>query len=187
MRRTAPALALGLTLLLGACAVPSYSGPVPPVPPLAGYGGQTPARNAISGAAEAFGNRGVLLGKPADAAVAVSRLEWTTLAVGADRSFFNFSAGTPAALGAARYEVRHYLGIQTDASPLAVMNGMEAAATALARGDRAAVAAALPPPVFSPDTLERLGTITRLAQANLATRRAQRDIEFGRSDDRQID
>ncbi|WP_043837483.1 hypothetical protein [Muricoccus aerilatus] len=183
MRRTA--LCLGLTLILGACAVP-YSGPVPPVPPLAGHGGQTPERNAISGAAEAFGNTGVLLGKPADAAVAVSRLEWTTLAVGADRSFFNFSAGTPAALSAARYEVRRYLGIGIDAPGVAVMNGMEAAAAALARGDRAAAAAALAPPVFSPDTLERLGTITRLPQANTATRRAQRDIEFGRSDDRQF-
>ena len=37
------------------------------------------------------------------------------------------------------------------------------------------------------DTLARLGTITRLPQANLATRRAQRDIEFGRSDDRDLD
>ena len=84
--RTAPFLSLlSGALALAACAVPS-SEPVPPVPPLAGYGGQTPERNAISGAAEAFGNTGVLLGKPADAAVAVSRLEWTTLAVGADRT-----------------------------------------------------------------------------------------------------
>jgi len=185
MRRTALVLALGLPVALGACAVPP-SGPVPPVPPLAGYGGQTPARNAISGAAEAFGNTGVLLGKPADAAVAVSRLEWSALAIGADRSFFNFSAGTAPALTAARYEVRRYLGIQTNAPAIAVINGMETAAAALARGDTAAAAAALPPPVFSPDTLAKLGTINRLPQANLATRRAQRDIEFGRSDDRDL-
>ena len=185
--RTAPFLSLlSGALALAACAVPS-SEPVPPVPPLAGYGGQTPERNAISGAAEAFGNTGVLLGKPADAAVAVSRLEWTTLAVGADRSFYNFSANTPPALSAARYEVRHALGIRTDAPAAAVMAGMESAAAALARGDASGARAALPPPVFSPDTLARLGTITRLPQANLATRRAQRDIEFGRSDDRDLD
>lgn len=185
MRRTALALALSLPLALGACAVPS-SEPPPPVPPLAGSGGLSPARNAISGAAEAFGNAGVLLGKPADAAVAVSRLEWTTLAVGADRSFYNFSAGTAASLLAARYEVRRALGIQADAPGTAVINGMEAAAGALARGDAAGASAALRPPVFSPDTLARLGTIDRIAQANLATRRAQRDIEFGRSDDDEL-
>lgn len=183
MRRTA--FALVLPLALGACAVAS-DGPVPPVPPLAGYGGQTPQRNAISGAAEAFGNGGVLLGKPADAAVAVSRLEWTTLAVGADRSFFNFSANTSPSLTAARYEVRSYLGIRTDAPAEAVINGMEAAAAALARGDTAAAGAALPPPVFSPGTLARLGTIDRLPGANYATRRAQRDIEFGRQEDMEL-
>jgi len=178
----ARAAALLVLAGLAACAVPG-SEPVPPVPPLAGNGGGTPAYNAISGAAEAFGNPATLAGRPADAAVAVSRLEWTTLAVGADRSFYNFSGSTPALLTAARYEVRSALGIQQAASGRAVIDGMEGAAAALARGDQGAARASLPGPVFAPDTLARLAAVPRLAQANLATRRAQRDIEFGREED----
>ena len=174
---------LALALTMAACVAPE---PVPPVPPLAGAGGLAPARNAISGAADAFGNPATLRGKPADAAVAVSRLEWAALAVPADRSFFLFSAATGPALQAARWEVRRVLGIPTDAPGATVINGMEAAAAALARGDQAAAQAALPPPVFPPDILTRLANLPRLPEANLATRRAQRDLEFGRSEDREF-
>jgi hypothetical protein len=174
-------IALLLALGLAGCAAPQME--APPVPPLAAQGNRTPAYNAIEGAAEAFGNPDSLQGRPAQAAVAVSRLEWSAEAVAADRSFYIFSAVTAPALSAARWEVRRALGISTDASPAVVIAGMEQAAAALSRGDSAAAAAALPPPVFSPDTLTRLANMPRMPQANLATRRAQRDIEFGRQED----
>jgi hypothetical protein len=181
MRNIALLLA-ALGPLAAGCASQSQA-PDLPVPPLAGQGNRTPAMNAIEGAAEAFGNPATLAGRPADAAVAVSRLEWTTVAVSADRSFYTFSGITAPELQAARYEVRRVLGIATDASPSAVIAGMEAAAPALAQGNTAAAAAALPSPIFSPDTVTRLANLPRLPQANLATRRAQRDIESGRAED----
>ncbi|WP_424135159.1 hypothetical protein [Roseomonas chloroacetimidivorans] len=182
MRRIAPLLVLAVM----GC-TPVRQEPVPPVPPLAGQGTRNPAFNAIEGAAEAFSGPARLAGRPADAAVAVSRLEWATLAVAADRSFFTFSTITPPSLQAARWEVRRALGIPTDVPGTVVINGMEAAAAALARGDTAAAAAALPPPIFPPDILTRLANLPRMPQANQATRRAQRDIEFGRIEDQDLE
>jgi hypothetical protein len=176
---------LVLALAVAGCAA-DPGGAVPPVPVLAGQGTRDPGLNAIEGAAEAFGNTAALRGRPADAAVAVSRLEWAALAVPADRSFFVYSTITGPGLTAARWEVRRALGIATDAPGPVVMAGMEAAAGALARGDAAAAGAALPPPVFAPDTLARLSALPRLPQANQATRRAQQDLEFGRSDDQDL-
>jgi hypothetical protein len=173
----------GLLIALALAGCAARPEPVPPVPPLAGQGSRAPGINAIEGAAEAFRHPERLQGRPADAAVAVSRLEWAALAVPADETFDTFSTVTGPALTAARWEVRNALGIATDAPGRVVMAGMEAAAAALARGDSAGAAAALPPPVFAPDTLARLANLPRLPQANLALLRAQRDIEFGRSDD----
>ncbi|MFH5926355.1 hypothetical protein [Roseomonas xinghualingensis] len=169
-----------LALALGGCVAPAV---VPPVPPLAGAGPWAPGINAINGAAEAFGNPASLAGRPAEAAVAVIRLEWETEAVMADNTFDTFSTMTGPALLAARWQVRRALGIEEDAPPAVVIAGMEAAATALARGDRAAAAAALPPPVFAPGILTRLANMPSIPQANLATHRAQRDIEFGREEE----
>ncbi|MBP0492462.1 hypothetical protein [Roseomonas indoligenes] len=174
--------ALAILLALGACAAQDNA--VPPVPPLAGQGTGSPAYNAIEGAATAFANPAVLAGRPADAAVAVSRLEWEAVAIPADRSFFNFSTITGPSVTAARYEVRQALGIAQDARPVVVMNAMETAATALSAGNTQAARAALPAPTFAPDTLERLASLPRLAQANQATQKARRDIEFGRDEDR---
>ena len=153
---------LVLALAVAGCAA-DPAGVVPPVPPLAGQGTRDPGLNAIEGAAEAFGNIAALQDRPANAAVAVSRLEWAALAVPADRSFFLYSTITGPALTAARWEVRRALGIATDAPGTAVIAGMEGAAAALARGDSAAAGAALPPPVFAPDTLAWLAHLPRLA------------------------
>ncbi|WP_338663177.1 hypothetical protein VQH23_23950 [Pararoseomonas sp. SCSIO 73927] len=175
--------ALAILLVLAGCAAGDDT--IPPVPPLAGQGTRGPAFNAIEGAAEAFGNPAALAGRPAEAAVAVSRLEWEAWAIPRERSFYTFSAITAPSLTAARYEVRQALGIAQDARPEVVIAAMEGAATALASGDRAAARGALPAPAFAPDTLERLASLPRLPQANQATRRAQRDIEFGRDQDRE--
>lgn len=176
---------LVLALAVAGCAA-DPAGTVPPVPPLAGQGTRHPTMNAIGGAAEAFANVSALQGRPAEAAVAVSRLEWAALAVPADRSFFLYSTITGPALTAARWEVRRALGIATDAPGTVVIAGMEGAAAALARGDSVAASAALPPPVFAPEVLARLAHLPRLPQANLATRRAQQDLEFGREDDQDL-
>ena len=174
-----------LILALAGCAA-DPAADVPAVPPLAGQGSRSPGLNAIEGAATAFGDTAALDGRPADAAVAVSRLEWAALAVPADRSFYLYSPITGPALTAARWEVRRALGIATDAPGRAVIAGMEGAAAALVRGDSAGAGAALSPPVFGPDTLARLAHLPRLPQANAATRRAQQDLEFGRSDDQDL-
>ncbi|HEY8610202.1 MAG TPA: hypothetical protein VIL69_02810 [Roseomonas sp.] len=174
-------IVLALALAVAGCA--AAEAPVPPVPPLAGMGNRNLAMNAIQGAAEAFANPAALQGRPAEAAVAISRLEWAALAVPADRSFYIYSGMTAPALTAARWEVRRAVGISTNAPGPVVIAGMEGAAAALARGDTAAAGAALPPPTFAPDTLARLAHLPHLPQANSATLRATRDIEFGRSED----
>ncbi|MCR0980646.1 hypothetical protein [Roseomonas populi] len=177
MRYVTLALLLGLT----ACAVQDDT--IPPVPPLAGQGTRSPVFNAIQGAAMAFANPAALAGRPAEAAIAVSRLEWEAAAIPVERSFFWFSTITGPALTAARYEVRQALGIRQDARPALVMGAMDSAAAALIAGDQQGARGMLSPPTFAPDTLERLANLPRLPQANQATLRAQRDIEFGRTED----
>ncbi|UFN47040.1 hypothetical protein LPC08_13490 [Roseomonas sp. OT10] len=141
------------------------------------------ATNIIQGAATAFAHPAALAGDPAEAAIAVARLEWLAAEVPRALMFQNFSSVTAPALQAARSEVRGALGIRRAAPTQPVVDGLVNAAGALRAGDPAAARSALSPPDFAPDTLDRLAALPRLPQANTALQRARRDLEFGRDDD----
>ena len=178
-------LVLLATLAMAACA------PLGPPPPLtvAAASGPTnaPFYNAAAGAAEAFRDPALLAGRPADAALAVERLEFLAAQTyQSNGGPMGFTFTTQPALQAARYEVRRAVGIATDASPTAVVAALEAARDALTRGDARSAEAALVPPVFTPGTLARLSNLPRLPQANNATLRLIRDLEFGPSEPRQF-
>ncbi|WP_376092845.1 hypothetical protein ACE7GA_24430 [Roseomonas sp. CCTCC AB2023176] len=179
-RRLAGALALGLALS-GCAGGPAGQVDIP-IPPRAAAGPYSPAANVISGAAEAFASPARLAGHPAEAAIAVARLEWLAESVPRNLEFTNYSPITGPALQAARFEVRGAVGIAPDAPAAVVVPALDRAADALLRGDAAGAEAALPAPVFAPGTVARLATLPRLPQANAATRRAQRDLEFGRDE-----
>lgn len=178
-------LALLASLALAACA------PLGPPPPLtaAAASGPTnaPFYNAASGATSAFRDTAALAGRPADAALAVERLEF--LAAQDYQSAggpLGFTAITGPGLQAARYEVRRAVGIATDAPPATVVAALEAVREALARGDSAGAEAALAAPTFTPGALARLSSLPRLPQANTATLRLQRDLEGGPTEQREM-
>ena len=182
MRAVPPALLLLLLLLpLGACA------PQEPETFAAAAITDGPARagavNIIAGAADAFAHPDALAGHPAEAAVAVARLEWLAAEVPRALMFRNFSSITAPALQAGRTEARRALGIRAGAPTQAVVDGLVNAAGALRAGNPAGARAALSPPDFAPDTLDRLAALPRLPQASAALQRARRDLEFGRDDD----
>ncbi|MFT8245317.1 hypothetical protein [Roseomonas sp. BN140053] len=170
---------LGGGLLLAACATQA---PPTRLPPIASNGPQSPVINVIYGADAAFRQPPLLAGKPADAAVNVMRLEWLAEEVPRNITFTNFSSITGPAMGAARGAIRRDMGIAANAPAQLVIDSLERALPALASNDRAALAAALPAPVFSPDTPDRLAAMPREPEAVLAFRRAIRDLEFGRDD-----
>ncbi|WP_426958080.1 hypothetical protein [Muricoccus radiodurans] len=172
--------ALAAALLLSACG--AYPDSPVQLPPGAGVGRYSPTANAISGAAEAFGNPAALAGRPAEAAVAVERLEWLAEAVPRNLEFTNYSPLTAPALQAARAEVRAALGIAPDAPPSLVIGALDQASSALARGDAASADASLAPPAFAPGMVARLSRLPFLPQASFATSRARRDLEFGRDE-----
>jgi hypothetical protein len=174
--------AIALALLLSACAG-AYPDTTVPLPPAAAAGPRAPEVNAIYGAVNAFSNPASLTGRPAEAALAVIRLEWLAAAVPRNLEFSNFSNLTGPSLAVARREVRQALGIAQNAPPQAVIGGLDRAGAALSRGDNAAAEAALTPPVFSPGTVARLANLPPLPQADFATRRAQHDLEFGRDEE----
>ena len=167
------------TLLLAGCtALP----PVTTVPDIVAAGPMSGVRNIIYGAERVFRDPASVRGLPGEAAVAVAQLEWLAREVPRDLTFYNFDEITGPALGAARSDVRRAVGIASDAPTQAVVDGLGAAARSLAGGDEAAARGVLVPPVFSPDTLARLGALPSLPQANLAMQRTVRDLEFGRND-----
>ena len=173
--------ALLATLLLAGCAA---SGPPPTrVPPIVAAGPQSGLLNIVYGAQRSFLDTGALAGRPADAAVAVARLEYLAREVPRDLTFTNFASVTGPALEAARSNARRAVGIAAGAPTQAVVDGLGTAAERLVDGDEAAARRALPAPVFSPDTLGRLAALPNLPQANLALQRMTHDLEFGRDDD----
>lgn len=129
-----------------------------------------PVRDAMKAAAEDFIDQGrKLQGNPAEAARAAARLEYVAEAA---PGWGPISPSVVIALRGARSEVRNALAADLDASPRLVMQALVAASNALARGDRAAAAAALPAPLFrggGEQALRRLEQPGALPYAEQAT------------------
>jgi hypothetical protein len=105
-----------------------------------------PVRDVMAAAAEDFIDQGrKLQGNPALAARAAARLEYLADAA---PGWAPLSTSAGLALRGARSEVRSAFNADTEASPRLMMQALLAASRALARGDRAAAAAALPEPLF---------------------------------------
>ncbi|MBR0663302.1 hypothetical protein GXW71_02930 [Roseomonas hellenica] len=105
-----------------------------------------PVRDAMNLAVDDFIDQGrKLQGNPTRAARAAARLEYVAEAA---PGWGPISPSIVIALRGARSEVRSALAADPDASPRLVMQALVAASNALARGDRAAAASALPAPLF---------------------------------------
>jgi hypothetical protein len=77
---------------------------------------------------------------------------------------------------AARFEVRRALGVPPNAPSQAVVDGLIGAETALVAGDLSAAEQALATPAFTfgpAATLQRLANLPALPETNVATQRAQ--------------
>jgi hypothetical protein len=100
-------------------------------------------------------------GDPAAAALAFAQLEWLAVTLPSNPMFLGGAAAGAGQAVVARNQARAALGIAAGAQPQAVIDGLAGAAEALPRNDRAAVAAALPPAIF---TLGAEATVGRLAE-----------------------
>jgi hypothetical protein len=169
MRRHATGLALALLASLAACGSPQ-----PPQTTLNAAATRLdtdPIRAAIRGAADTFAYPESVQNRPQEAATAVAQLESIAVEIMAGRTSINFSGIVGPALQGGRFEVRNYLGIAQDAPPQAVIDAMLATPPALGN---AAIFTAGPA-----ETLRRLSSMPRLAQANSATAVARQQMEFG--------
>jgi hypothetical protein len=172
-------------MLLGALALPACAELRTPAPPppgvLAGApGAGAPLRAAVAATADAFANQGAALqGRPAEAALAIARLEALELEVADRRAWPALSPSIGFAMRTARDETRAALGIAQRADGADVVRALSQVSARLRAGERAGAAAALAAPLFDPGgeaTLDRLGAIGPLPAAEQATAALARDV-----------
>lgn len=140
----------------------------------------SPLRAAVEATAADFARQGeALSGRPAEAALALARLEALQLEAADRRAWPSLSPGIAIALRTARDENRAALGVAAAAPPATVIRALGTAAARLRAGDRPGAVAALAPPVFEPGgeaTLERLGALGPLPAAEQAMAALARDV-----------
>jgi len=140
----------------------------------------SPLRAAVEATAAAFARQGEgLAGRPAEAALALARLEALQVEAADRRAWPSLAPGIAIALRTARDENRAALGIAASAAPEVVIRALGITAARLRAGDRAGAAAALAPPLFEPGgeaTLERLGALGPLPAAEQAMAALARDV-----------
>jgi len=134
-------------LLLAACAELRQ----PQRPPALADSSADPVRAAIAALPAAFADAGTgLSGQPAAMAAAAARLEYVAAALQRDPRYTVIPPGVARDVLLARAELRGALGIAPDLASAAAVQALASAARALAAGDTAAAAAALPAPGFRP-------------------------------------
>ncbi|WP_137125315.1 hypothetical protein [Roseomonas sp. HF4] len=140
----------------------------------------SPLRAAVEATAADFARQGEgLAGRPAEAALALARLEALQLEAADRRAWPALAPGIAIALRTARDENRAALGVAAAAPAEAVIRALGAVAARLRAGDRPGAAAALAPPAFEPGgeaTLERLGALGPLPAAEQAMAALARDV-----------
>ncbi len=178
-------MTLRRSLLLGVVALPACAELRTPATPPPGVlaatpGAGAPLRAAVFATAEAFANQGASLqGQPAEAALAIARLEALEMEVADRRAWPALSPSIAIAMRTARDETRAALGIAQRAPGADVVRALSAVSARLRAGDRAGAAAALPATLFEPGgeaTLDRLGAIGALPAAEQATAALARDV-----------
>lgn len=153
-----------LTLLLLGCSA------TPGAPHLFGFG--DPVRGAALRAPSTLGDTSRWAGRPVEAAEAAAELEFLADEFATNPRYApeaNPAVGQQ--LGAARREMREFLGIAPSAAPELAIAGLRRAAAALRAGSRAGAEAALSGPAFAfgpPATLGRLASMPRLPRTSEA-------------------
>jgi hypothetical protein len=167
-------------LILGACAEMRQPPVATRVPAVLSAGSADPVRGMLADAAGSFSDAGrSMLGDPARFARAAAQLELLTAELARDARWAPLPAGVGLEMRAARTELRAALGTRAGADPDQVARALATAHVALARGDRAAAAAALDPALFEPGgvvVLARLANPGPLPQARIATGLAQTEV-----------
>lgn len=187
MKKNITARAFGLcavALLAGGLAACTPGRPYSPqdyvfLPPDAVVGAGDPTRAAIINAAYAYGTPAALAGRPADAAVAVAQLDYLASEIPYGPRWREFDPTVGLLLQQARREVRGYFGISQEAPPQAVIDAFYATARALRANDPAAVQRILAPSLVpnARQTLAHLSAMPLLPTANVATARAQQELD----------
>ncbi len=153
---------------------------LPPAILTGAAGAGAPMRSAVFATASAFADQGAgLAGRPADAALAVARLEALEMEVADRRAWPSLSPTVGIAMRTARDETRAALGIAQRAPGGDVVRALSLTASRLRAGDRAGAAAALPASLFEPGgeaTLDRLAALGALPAAEQATAALARDV-----------
>jgi hypothetical protein len=111
-------------------------------------------------------------GLPAQGALAVAEVDYLAGALSSNPGYAALSAFAKMRMLQARADVRHALGITSDAPSQAVVDAMLATQAALDAGDQAGALAALSTPIFTlgaAPTLALLGALPYVQTANIAT------------------
>lgn len=169
-----------LPVALAACAELRTPPAAPPVVLTSGPAAGSPLRAAVEATAAAFAGQGeALAGRPAEAALAVARLEALEMEVANRRAWPELSPSVALAMRTARDETRAALGIAQQAPGPEVVRALATVSSRLRAGDRAGAAAALSRTLFEPGgqvTLDRLGALGALPAAEQATAALRRDV-----------
>ncbi len=148
------------------------------LPPDAVVGAGDPTRTAIINTAYAFGTPASIAGRPAEAAVAAAQLDYLASEIPFGARWREFDPTVGLLLRDARQEVRGYLGVSQEAAPQVVVDSFFAASRALRVNDTAAAERILAPLAPNPrQTLGHLTAIPLLPKANVATVRAQQELD----------
>ena len=176
-----------LTLIaLTGCAGDGFTAPDPVrLPRDAVEGAGDPSNAAISRAAFSFSHPASLVGRPGDAARAIADMEFLAAALPFDPRFQQRDPLLPDHLAQARAEWRPVLGIAPTQPAQPVIDALYAVWRTMLAQDPASAAAALPPGLFAPDVLSRLGALptlprTAFAASSAARVRSTRDTSTGR-------
>jgi hypothetical protein len=171
---------VALPVLLGACAELRTPQDAPAAVLSGAPAAGGPLRAAVDATAAAFARQGEgLAGRPAEAALALARLEALQIEAADRRAWPALAPGIAIALRTARDENRAALGIAAAARGEEVVRALGTTAARLRAGDRAGAVAALAAPMFEPGgepTLDRLGALGPLPAAEQASAALARDV-----------
>ena len=141
--------------------------------------GVNPPIGAINVASWAFASAARTHDRPIEAARALAALDYAAGVLSSSPQFAYVSPIPKLQLLQARTEVRESMGIEANASSQQVVDGLLAAANAMAAGNMEAAQHALQPPVFPPDMLQRLNNLPYSQIANISTTQAANSVQYG--------
>ena len=178
-RFAAIALLAGALAGCGALPSPPNTAAVPP----GAFGTNADNDTAALGfAADAFSDPARTYGRPVDAARAAAAVDYMAGEINTSPRWQQISPTTQMEMLQARVILRQTLGIAPNAPSTLVVAGLLHGAQALLEGDTAQARQFLGPPIFPPDTIERLANLPYMREVNVATIHAQTEATSGFTD-----